>query len=94
MSLRSVKKNIHKFSDIELSHFVSQIKNQKEYEYLAEEEELSQPEMDELMRFIVLKLMMKNLVIPHDGTAVDMLEMAEAMNDMPSFEGKYDGDGL
>lgn len=60
------------------------------YRDFQDENSYSDDEMREIIIFLVKTMMHHNIVIPADGTEINLLSVAQDLHDDPEFGGKYD----
>lgn len=60
------------------------------YHNFMDENGYSADEMREIIIYLVKRMMHHNLVIPSDGTEVNLMSVAQDLHDDPEFGGKYD----
>lgn len=81
---------IGKKTPTQLAIFARWIDDGGFYRDVQEENEFSDAEMREMIMYTVKRMMHLNLVIPSDGTEVNLLAVAQDLHDDPEFGGKYD----
>ena len=73
-----------------LSRLARHIHDVEFYEDVKEKNQFTDREMREIIIYLVKKLMHLNLVIPPNGSEVNLLAVAQDLHDDPEFGGKYD----
>lgn len=73
-----------------LASYARSIQDVAIYGDVKEENGFSDDDMREIIIYLVKKMMHRNLVIPSNGSAVNLLAIAQDLHDDPEFGGKYD----